>query len=144
MPAITDISPTFFHCALIVLTCPYFHVQRWFRHFDRSQVLILDADTLTATPWDVMIDLQNFLELPDLIGEQNFYQNTTLGVYCLRSEKGYKCPEPNSIASLGSLRHYSISGRDQRRLKEFYENYTDMFYQLIGTGEEKEEAEQQV
>lgn len=82
------------------------HVRRWFENFDRSQILIIQAETLFAEPKQTANQLFDFLELPS--------HATDL------SRKN------------ASPYQKELNAETTERLRAYFEPYNQRLYELVG------------
>ena len=104
-----------------------YHLKRWYKYFPKENILILDGDLLTKSPWIGMGKVQDFLQIPHLIKKKNFAKNKKTGFYCIAGTVGSSClgkgkgrtrilEEDGSISS-------KMSENTQKLLSDFYRPY---------------------
>ena len=85
----------------------------------------MDANVFTTAPWEAIGNIEQFLGLPEVFGdEKRYYLNTERNFYCLHDigcltlEKGR--PHPN------------ITEENERDLRRFFAPYNQRLYELVG------------
>ena len=105
-----------------------FHLRRWLEYFPSKDILVVDGDTLTFRPWEVMKEIENFLNLSIELTQERFIRNKKTSFYCLMLK--------NQISSVcltqdkGRTRTFTetslaskLSASTSTMLKEFYHSY---------------------
>merc|ERR1711953_1581731 len=64
------------------------HLNRWYEHFPRDQIHVVNGDRLIKTPWREVAAVEKFLGLEAEVTQENFYFNATKGFHCLRPGRG--------------------------------------------------------
>ena len=104
----------------------YFHLQHWYNVFNRSDILILDGDLLTLEPWQVLEEVQQFLDIPIVIRKENFVMNEATGFYCLLlSGKSKDCgaKRRTRLKSSNGTLSSKMPEKSLKILNEFYKQY---------------------
>ena len=65
----------------------YYHIQRWFRVFNNSNLMIINGEDFLQNPGPIIERIQEFLNLPKLILKEDFVKNPKIGFFC--------CSRPN-------------------------------------------------
>ena len=124
----------------------HYHIQRWFRVFNKSNLMIIDGEDFLQNPGPIIEQIQEFLNLPKLILKEDFVKNPKTGFFCYRklteqfmnqsliqSEeelvKSLMCLSNSKGRTRMGLRKPSNSSI--KRLKKFYELHNKAFYELI-------------
>ena len=123
----------------------YYHIQRWLRVFNNSNLMIIDGENFLKNPGPIIEQVQKFLHLPKLIWKEDFVKNPKTGFFCYRkiTEKSINktsvLPEKEFVKTLSCLS--SSKGRTRmgrrtpsnssiERLQKFYEPHHKAFYDL--------------
>ena len=125
----------------------YYHIQRWFRVFNNSNLMMIDGENFLKNPGPIIEQVQEFLNLPKLVLKEDFAKNPKTGFFCYRKfteeimNKTSVLPEKEFVQSLSCLS--DAKGRTRmglktpsnssiERLQKFYEPHHKAFYNLIG------------
>jgi hypothetical protein len=84
-------------------------IGRYYRYFDKSQLLILDSNELIQNPNKTMNQVYNFLEVTDYVSYSDSY----------------------SIEHSSEYKGKRIEEKVKKRLKEFYKPYNEKLFELI-------------
>ena len=60
------------------------HLERWLKHFSRSQMFITESEEVVNSPVSVLRELETFLGIGHVINEDYLVFNETRGFYCMR------------------------------------------------------------
>lgn len=96
--------------------------------FSRSQLLIINGDTLINNPMSQINRVQDFLGIERRINRHNFYFNETKGFYCLRTESGDK----KCLKETKGRAHPKVDEKSISQLRKFFVEHNQRFYELIG------------
>lgn len=91
------------------------HLKNWYRHFDRSQIHIVDGDELVRDPYSELKLVERFLGLKPFLKRDHFVFNATKGFYCARRETGTFC-----LNNGKGRPHPNVSKRILRKLRLFF------------------------
>ena len=124
----------------------YYHIQRWFRVFNNSNLMIIDGEDFLQNPGPIIEQIQEFLNLPKLILKEDFVKNPKTGFFCYRKfteqfmNESLIQSEEEFVKSLTCLNHSKgrtrmglkrPSNSSIERLQKFYELHNKAFYELI-------------
>nr|XP_039273194.1 heparan sulfate glucosamine 3-O-sulfotransferase 1-like isoform X5 [Styela clava] len=59
----------------------YYHLLRWYKVFNMSNIYVVDGEELISNPAKVMKELQDFLHVPEFVLPENFRKGPS-GFYC--------------------------------------------------------------
>ena len=124
----------------------YYHIQRWFRVFNNSNLMIINGEDFLQNPGPIIERIQEFLNLPKLILKEDFVKNPKTGFFCYRKfmeefmNKTSVLPEKEFLQSLSCLS--DAKGRTRmgltrpsnssvEKLQKFYDPHNKAFYELI-------------
>eukprot|EP00090_Calanus_glacialis_P011480 TRINITY_DN19879_c0_g1_i1.p1 TRINITY_DN19879_c0_g1~~TRINITY_DN19879_c0_g1_i1.p1 ORF type:complete len:318 (-),score=60.56 TRINITY_DN19879_c0_g1_i1:235-1188(-) len=104
------------------------HLERWYQHFPREQIHVVNGDRLIKTPWREISKIETFLGLEAKVTQDNFYFNTTKGFHCLRPGQGSE----RCLAKSKGRPHVTVSKQSITLLRRFYMPHNLRFYNLVG------------
>jgi len=104
------------------------HLERWYDHFPREQIHVVNGDRLIKTPWREISKIKKFLGLEAKVTQDNFYFNTTKGFHCLRPGQGLE----RCLAKSKGRPHVTTSKETITLLRRFYTPHNLKFYDLVG------------
>jgi len=104
------------------------HLERWYQHFPRDQIHVVNGDRLIKTPWREISKIEKFLKLESKVTRDNFYFNTTKGFHCLRPGQGSE----RCLAKSKGRPHVDVSKKSITLLRKFYLPHNLRFYNLVG------------
>ncbi|CAG5104956.1 Oidioi.mRNA.OKI2018_I69.chr1.g1705.t1.cds [Oikopleura dioica] len=105
---------------------------KWYRNWHRlfrGRILVIDANELVEYPWKSVQKVEDFLELPNLVDESEFYFNSTRGFYCMNNGKGPG--RPKCLNKSKGREHPPISTNLRKKLKQFFYIYNNAFFKKI-------------
>lgn len=111
----------------VAISLYHTYMYRWLEVFSRSQILVVNGDQLIEDPVPQLRRIENFLGLEPRISRHNFYFNHTKGFYCLRNETADKC-----LRESKGRRHPRVSPIVVTKLRRFFNEHNQRFYELIG------------
>ena len=106
------------------------HVRRWLAQFRRDQLHFVSGERLVADPSGVFADLQDFLGLRRVVGDEHFR---------FSREKGFPCVvrdprrAPDDVRCLGKTKgrtHPAIQPGALKRLRDFFRPHNEDLYRL--------------
>lgn len=104
------------------------HLERWYQHFPREQIHVVNGDRLIKAPWREISKIETFLGLQARVTQDNFYFNTTKGFHCLRPGQGSE----RCLAKSKGRPHVQVSKQSVTLLRKFYMPHNLRFYNLVG------------
>ena len=112
-----------------------FSMRKWMQTFNRSQIHIVNGESLVKTPWVELNKVERFVGLPQEISKANFEFVHSKGFHCLRlqqykhhsNRKYVKC-----LAKTKGRRHPKVRPELMHKLRAFFRPYNFEFYDLIG------------
>uniref|UniRef100_A0A1I7YG86 Sulfotransfer_1 domain-containing protein n=1 Tax=Steinernema glaseri TaxID=37863 RepID=A0A1I7YG86_9BILA len=104
------------------------HLNRWFKYFNLSQILILDGDKFITDPLSELHKVETFLHLPHRIDERQLVFNSEKGFYCFRRDpnRPVKC-----LGNTKGRQHVRISRETQELLAKNFRPYNRKFFRLV-------------
>jgi len=114
----------------------HIHFERWLKFFNMSQIYIVDGDSFIKEPWVEMSNIEDFLELPHEVGQDNFYFNQTKGFYCGKEiisnvNSQWTCTRNKCLSKSKGRKPPALADDIMARLYDFMEPYNQKFFQLI-------------
>ena len=119
------------HYGPIAVSAYDIHMERWLKHFDLKQFIVVNGDALIKDPLPELQKVESFLGVNSYFTEDMFYFNATKGFYC------WKKPSKSGVSNfcLGSGKgrgHPTISEEALSKLKAFFKPHNERFYSLVG------------
>jgi hypothetical protein len=112
-----------------VKTSVYAHFyRRWLNNFPSSQLLLIDGNELKKTPWTSVQKVEDFLNLPSMVTEDDFIFKEERGFFCIRNDPVYG--ERCLSASKGRS-HIEVSDATRAKLRKMYKHHNEDFYKLV-------------
>ncbi|XP_070579328.1 heparan sulfate glucosamine 3-O-sulfotransferase 1-like [Ptychodera flava] len=111
--------------ALISTSIYVNHVQRWLQYYPRKQIYFLDAELMKRDPYQVMRELEEFLDLPSYFTRQHFFRNKKTGYFCLAK------PRERCLPKNKNRRHPSVDEKTLDTLRNFYAPFNREFAKLV-------------
>ena len=117
------------------------HLSRWYEHFSKDQIHLVNGVDLINDPGGVMVDIAEFMNVDPLINKDHFVKNDELGFYCIKSDgkKDQFCVGDHSKhgksrrnKSASSDRLNKISENSRFRLEDFYAPFLDELEMMTG------------
>ena len=102
-------------------------LKNWFRYFNRSQLFILEADDLINNPYNVLHQIETFLNLPHFFTQKNFYVDKKKGFYCFKDSGGHQC-----LGKSKGNPHPNVPGWAMDQMREFFKPHNAQLYKLLG------------
>ncbi|XP_076800796.1 heparan sulfate glucosamine 3-O-sulfotransferase 2-like [Clavelina lepadiformis] len=133
--------------ALIGTGLYIYHIQRWKKVYNESNLLIIDGENFRENTGHVIEQIQDFIGIPKLLWKEDFVKNPDTGFYCYRKltekylNQSYVENEDEFRASLkclpkgkGRTRNGAkhASPETLEMLRQFYKPYNEAFYDEIG------------
>merc|ERR1712168_1705003 len=114
----------------------HYHLVRWMRYFPLSQIHIVDGDRFIKEPWVGLKQLENFLEIPNEITENNFFFNATKGFYCGQEviklpQSEWTCTRKKCLNKSKGRPKAKVEDNTYRQLTKFYAPHNEIFYGLV-------------
>ncbi|XP_071852995.1 heparan sulfate glucosamine 3-O-sulfotransferase 6-like [Apostichopus japonicus] len=107
------------------------HFEKWLKVFSRDQFLIVKEEEISRTPFKVIREAEEFLDVPGFFREDMFVFENDKKRYCFKStrrEINSSCPPINSP----SVPKPEISGEVVQKLRDFYRPHNRRFEELTG------------
>ncbi|KAL4219691.1 Heparan sulfate glucosamine 3-O-sulfotransferase 4 [Mactra antiquata] len=102
-------------------------LKRWYKYFDKSQVLILDGDEFKQDQIKVLTEAETFLNVRNYITSDKFIFDENKGFYCVNVNGEAAC------LSKGKGRtHPTLSPVHYEILKKHFAPYNEEFYKMTG------------
>ena len=108
------------------------HFKNWLKYFERSDILIVDGDSLIKNPVHELQKAEDFLQVKRFFDENMFYYNNTKGFYCWKRTNKYRDNIPACLGSSKGREHPTLSDESRSRLKTFFQPHNERFFKLIG------------
>ncbi|XP_068147269.1 uncharacterized protein Hs3st-A [Drosophila tropicalis] len=103
------------------------HLHRWLEVFPREQLLVVNGDRLIEDPVSQLKRIEAFLGIEHRVRSEHFYFNETKGFYCLRYDNGDRC-----LRETKGRKHPHVDPIVVSRLRKFFAEYNQRFYELVG------------
>jgi len=117
----------------------HYHLVRWMRYFPLSQIHVVDGDRFIKEPWVGLKQLEEFLEIPPEISEENFFFNATKGFYCglqqmtvpTQSPHVWTCTRRTCLSKSKGRPKPPVKPDTYEKLYRFFERHNQIFFSLI-------------
>ena len=106
------------------------YIDQWLLHFPRDQLLFLSGEDLIRQPGDVMLHVQRFLKLSEVINQQHFSFNTTKRFPCLLKPKDNG--RAHCLTNGKGRTHPEVDERALTALRRFFQPFNERFFSKIG------------
>lgn len=108
----------------------YLHLKNWLLHFSLEQMLMVNGEELLIRPWNVIKEIQDFLEIPRLIIESNFTYNHDRGLYCIDTCQLAEKGRTRSLNGKKTVLLPNLNNQSRAMLSILYRRHNEAFYQL--------------
>ncbi len=111
------------------------HLSKWLDSYSKDQIHVVDGDKFITSPWTELALVENFLEVPPVIQEDNFYFNATKGFYCsrqMRSKGVWECTMKKCLSKSKGRPKPKVDAGVLDKLAEFFRPHNKVFSQLAG------------
>merc|ERR1719474_1417588 len=114
----------------------HYHLVRWMRYFPMEQIHIVDGDKFIKEPWTELEKMEEFLELPKEISENNFFFNATKGFFCGHErltlpKSQWECSRKKCLNKSKGRPKPKVKDETYNLLKKFYAQHNQVFYSLV-------------
>ncbi|CAK8694655.1 unnamed protein product [Clavelina lepadiformis] len=130
--------------ALLLSTGLYFfHIQRWLRIYNASNLMIIDGEEFLRSPGPVLEKIQEFIGVPKLVLHEEFMKNPETNFFCYRplSESqlnnnvetifdDFRCPGENKGRTRNGAK--PMPEAISLQLRNFYRPFNKAFFKKIG------------
>jgi len=112
-----------------------FHVERWTKAFNESQLIIVDGEEMMKNPGPIFTKLQDFIGVPHKIREEDWVRHNLTGHFCLRRPQNRR-----SLICQGSREGKARTRtkyapkpdhKVMKMLRDFYEPYNTALYRIL-------------
>ena len=110
-------------------------IRRYLNFFDKSQIKIIEAEHFKRNPYNVLREIEEYLNIEHIIKPDNFVYMEQKGVYCLRQNK-----ISQNVSCYGDSRgrnnteeknNIKYSNLTLHKLKNFFKPHNDAFFKQI-------------
>ena len=110
-------------------------IRRYLNFFDKSQIKIIEAERFKRAPYEVLGEIEEYLNIEHVIKPDNFVYIEQKGVFCLSKNKNSQ-----NVSCFGDRRgRTNTEGKNKitysdstlRKLKSFFKPHNDAFFKLI-------------
>ncbi|CAK8698291.1 unnamed protein product [Clavelina lepadiformis] len=108
-------------------------LMEYYKHYRKEDVLILNGKDMILRPWEVMDQVQTFLDLPERITRSDFYKNEKTGFYCFIRQNMQYCPsDEKSLTHSNDTVKPTLPPDYVIKLQKFFEPYNKKLFKLLG------------
>ncbi|CAK8698290.1 unnamed protein product [Clavelina lepadiformis] len=108
-------------------------LMEYYKHYRKEDVLILNGKDMILRPWEVMDQVQIFLDLPERITRSDFYKNEKTGFYCFIRQNMQYCPsDEKSLTHSNDTVKPTLPPDYVIKLQKFFEPYNKKLFNLLG------------
>lgn len=117
-----------------ILTTGFYalHMSRWLEYYNSSNLFIVNGDDLMSQPGKVIEKVQDFLDIPKLLFEDDYVKDPETGFYCFLNPFN----QENSCMIKEKMRTRNgktkTNEETMRQLKAFYKEPNELLYKMIG------------
>ncbi|KAK3731747.1 hypothetical protein RRG08_035416 [Elysia crispata] len=105
------------------------HLKNWLKVFPLEQMHVIEGMQLIRNPYKEVKKVEEFLELPDVLTEANFYFNETRGFYC---PYPFYSRMPECLSSAKGVAHPKLRPEAEKLIYDYYRPYNEELFQIIG------------
>lgn len=120
----------------------YYHLLRWFRVYNASEILIIDGEELISNPAKIIKEVQQFLKIPEFILSENIILDKS-GFYCFAKPL---VVEQDGVLVAATSKTECMTGKGRTRkgawglpdpesmekLRKFFDPFNQKLYKLLG------------
>ena len=110
-------------------------IRRFLNFFEKSQIKIIEAEHFKRNPYNVLREIEEFLNIEHVIKADNFVYIEQKGVYCLRqneNSQNVSCyGESRGRINTEDKKNIKYSNLTLHKLKTFFKPHNDAFFKLI-------------
>ena len=109
-------------------------MERYLKHFHRSQIKLLDADEFKRNPFKLLQDIETFLNLEHVIKQEHFVFIKEKGFHCVRSINNklkVVCYDHRRGRKDGTSIANTVSNTTLYKLQAFFKEHNGRFFQQI-------------
>jgi hypothetical protein len=104
------------------------HLIRWLGHFRAKQIFIVDGDLLKTNPSKILLNLQKFLHLTEIIDYKNYLNfDKRKGFFCLVNKKSQK----NCLGPSKGRKYDKMDSATRDFLENYFLNYNKQLHNLL-------------
>lgn len=111
------------------------HITRWFKYFPKEQIHIVHGEAFIKEPWTELRKVEQFLDVPHVITEDNFFFNQTKGFYCgkeMRTTGVWECVKRKCLSKSKGRPKPPLAEGTLDKLYRFFAEHNKIFYALVG------------
>ena len=105
----------------------FHHLKRWLQWFPLKQLLFVDGDRLKVDPYQELRKVETFLNVPNMIKEDQIVFNKTKGFFCFQNNMN----ETDCLGASKGRVHADVNPTTVKTLRDFYRPYNKMFMDYI-------------
>jgi len=110
------------------------HMARWLKHFPPEQILVINGDSFIKRPWIEVNKIEDFLHVPSVVTEDNFFFNNTKGFYCgreIRTKGVWSCSKEKCLSKAKGRPKPPLKDGTVEKLVEFFKPHNALFYEMM-------------
>ncbi|XP_076808767.1 heparan sulfate glucosamine 3-O-sulfotransferase 1-like [Clavelina lepadiformis] len=117
-----------------ILTTGFYalHLQRWFKHFNETNLMIIDSGAMIKHPGAVIESAQRFLHLPMVLLKEDYVLDEESGYFCYkdwRNENKLKCLPSDKQRTRNGQK--SLSPDAANTLQKFFESHNKALFKML-------------
>ncbi|KAH9490431.1 Heparan sulfate glucosamine 3-O-sulfotransferase 5 [Bulinus truncatus] len=105
------------------------YIKMWLKVFPRSQLHIIESSQFITDPASEIQKLEQFLGIPRMITDKNFYYNQSKGFYCMRP---FHTDAIICLSSGKGIPHPKINPIFEKLLYAYYSPHNEELFKLLG------------
>jgi hypothetical protein len=111
------------------------HFRRWLEVFPKEQIHVVHGDRFITEPWAELQQVEEFLGLPPVITQDDFYFNATKGFFCSqqrRSKGVWECTMRKCLSKSKGRPKLKVDDGVLQKLTDFFRSHNQIFNDLVG------------
>ncbi|GFR90372.1 sulfotransferase [Elysia marginata] len=105
------------------------HLKNWLKIFPLEQIHVIEGMQLIRNPYKEIKKVEEFLELPKVLTEANFFLNESRGFYC---PYPFYSRLPECLSEAKGVPHPKLRPEAEKLIYNFYRPYNEKLFQIIG------------
>ncbi|KAH9490433.1 Heparan sulfate glucosamine 3-O-sulfotransferase 5 [Bulinus truncatus] len=105
------------------------YIKMWLKVFPKSQLHIIESSQFITDPASEIQKLEQFLGIPHMITDKNFYYNQSKGFYCMRP---FHTDAIICLSSGKGIPHPKINPIFEKLLYAYYSPHNEELFKLLG------------
>ena len=126
----TTHTHTHTHIYIYITISSFRYLSRWTAYFSRKQILIIDYKDLIKSPYDVVHQVETFLNLEHKIKPEMIYFDKHKEFYCKYTNLSKHIK--TCMGGAKGRKHPKVPKEDVDKLKRFYKPWNEKWFNAVG------------